>query len=190
MKFFETIKIENGKIFHIDYHNKRLNKTIYENFHIKSNFNLQDYINPHESGFFRCKVIYDKDILDIRYFPYQQREIKSFKLIESNIDYDYKYLDRKKIDELFEKRDKADEIIIVKNGLITDTSIANIALFDGKKWLTPKKPLLYGTTRERLLKEKKIFEKDIKIEEIKKYKKIALMNAMIGFYIVEEGIIL
>ena len=98
-------------------------------------------------------------------------------------------IDRKEIDKLFEKRGKADDILIVKNGFITDTSIANIAFFDGKKWFTPKTCLLRGTTRERLLKEKKIFEKDIRVEDIKRYKKIALLNAMIGFYIVENCII-
>ena len=37
-----------------------------------------------------------------------------------------------------------DEILITRNGLLTDTSIANIALFNGKEWHTPKHPLLKG----------------------------------------------
>jgi len=190
MKFFETIKIDEGKIFNIDYHNKRLNKTIKENFFIDSQIDLKNFIDPPKRGLYRCKVIYDKKILDIKYYPYQKRKIKSFKLIQSDIEYSYKYLNREKLDALFEEKGKADEIIIVKNSLITDTSIANIAFFDTKRWITPKKPLLKGTMRENLLYKKIIFEEDIRVDQIKKFKKIALMNAMIGFYIIEEGIII
>ena len=189
-KFFETIKIVEGKIFNIDFHNKRLNETVLKNLKKVSDIDLKKYMEPPKTGLYRCKVIYDKDILNIKYYPYQKREIKSFKLVESDIDYSFKYLDRNEIDELFEKKDEADEIIIVKNSLITDTSIANIAFFDGKRWITPKTPLLKGTSRERLLKEKKIFEEEIRVKDIKKYKKIALLNAMVGFYIIEEGIII
>jgi len=190
MKFFETIKIDEGKIFNIDYHNKRLNKTIKENFFIDSQIDLKNFIDPPKRGLYRCKVIYDKKILDIKYYPYQKRKIKSFKLIQSDIEYSYKYLNREKLDALFEEKGEADEIIIVKNSLITDTSIANIAFFDTKRWITPKKPLLKGTMRENLLYKKIIFEEDIRVDQIKKFKKIALMNAMIGFYIIEEGIII
>ncbi|WP_187647882.1 aminotransferase class IV family protein [Nitrosophilus labii] len=188
--FFETIKIEDGKVFHIDYHNKRLNKTITDNFGLKKDIKLQNFIESPPSGLYRCKIIYDRDILQISYYPYKIREIKKLKLIKSDIDYSYKYLDRNDIDTLFEKRGEADDVLIVKEGYITDTSIANIAFFDGKKWLTPKKPLLKGTTRERLLKEQKVFLADIKVKDLKKFEKFALMNAMIGFYEIKEGIII
>ena len=72
------------------------------------------------------------------------------------MNYDLKYFDRKIFDDL-KKNIKADDILIIKNGFITDTSIANILFFDGKKWITPKKPLLKGTVRERLLRMKLIF---------------------------------
>ncbi len=188
--FFETIKIEDGKILYIDYHNKRLNKTITDNFGLKKDIKLQNYIEPPNSGLYRCKIVYDRDILQISYYPYKIREIKKLKLIEADIEYSYKYLDRNNIDTLFEKKGEADDVLIVKEGYITDTSIANIAFFDGKKWLTPKKPLLKGTTRERLLKEEKVFLADIKAKDLKKFEKFALMNAMIGFYEIKEGIII
>ena len=107
-------------------------------------------------------------------------------MIEDNkIDYSYKYCNRTPIDRLLTKT-KYSEILIIKNGLITDTSIANIGFStDGKIFFTPKTPLLKGTTRNYLLDKKIIFEKDITVKSIRNYKKIALFNAIIGFRVFE-----
>ena len=51
--------------------------------------------------------------------------------------------------------------LIVKDGYLTDTSIANIALYDGYTWFTPAHPLLRGTKRAELLNKQLIVEKDI-----------------------------
>jgi len=182
MQYFETIKCNDNEVFNLEYHNNRVSQTI------GLNLNLQEYVYPTSSELLRCKLIYSNDgIEDVQYFKYQKREIKTFKIIFSDeIDYSKKYLDRRSIDSLFNQKGSSDEIIIVKNDLLTDTSIANIAIFDGASWITPIKPLLYGTTRARLLEEKMIFEKDITLEMLKNAKKIALMNAMIDFDILEE----
>lgn len=46
--------------------------------------------------------------------------------------------DRTQLDELFSKRENCDEVIILKNGIVTDTSIANIAIFYENTWITSK----------------------------------------------------
>jgi 4-amino-4-deoxychorismate lyase len=69
---------------------------------------------------------------------------------------------------------------------VTDTSIANVAFYKDGLWFTPKKPLLEGTTRARLLNAGKIIEKDIGVKELKNYSKVALMNAMIDFDIITK----
>lgn len=182
MKFFETIKCEDEEIFNLDYHNKRISKTV------GLNLNLQEYIYPPSTELLRCKVVYsDEGIESVEYFKYKKKKINSFKLIfDDKIDYSKKYLDRNSLDKLYKQKDNADEIIIIKNGIVTDTSIANITIYDGNNWITSINPLLYGTTRARLLNEKKIFEKDITVEMLEKAEKIALMNAMIGFDIIED----
>lgn len=186
MEYFETIKCDDYEVFNLDYHNQRVANTI------GLNLNLQDYIYPPSHKLYRCKLIYNEyEILEVQYFEYQKKQIKSFKLVfDDNIEYSKKYLNREKLDELFSKKEEADEIIIIKDGFVTDTSIANIAIFDGTNWLTPKEPLLQGTTRTRLLNEKVLIEKDITVPMLKKAKKIALMNAMIDFDILDEFIIL
>ncbi|WP_152018176.1 aminotransferase class IV family protein [Aliarcobacter butzleri] len=177
IKYFETIKCEDFEVFNLDYHQKRVANTI------GLNINLQEYINPISEELLRCKLIYDENgVVDVLYFPYKKREIKSFKIIFDNeIEYSKKYLNRAKLDELYEKKDDCDEVIIIKDGIVTDTTIANIAIFYENSWITSKNCLLGGTTRARLLEEKKLFEKDITLDMLKNASKVALMNTMIGF---------
>ncbi len=183
---FETIKVFDKKAYNLKYHQIRMQKSIKRIFNKKRSFNLQKLITPPSRDFYRCKIIYSDKIEDISFYEYYPRKIESFKLIKSDIEYNYKFLNREEIDELFLQRGSCDEIIIVRNGKITDTSIANIAFFDSRRWITPKSPLLKGTTRARLLEKKKILARDIYIEEIKFMEKIAVMNALIGFKIINN----
>lgn len=185
-KLLETIKCLDAYALHLDYHQKRFDlsrKTLgYTD-------NIKLLLDPPDLGLYRCRIIYEKEIESIEYIPYVKKEISSFKLVHSDISYELKYENRDEINTLVKNNKNYDEIIIVKDGLITDTSIANICFFDGEQWLTPKKALLNGTTRERLLDENKIITADIHFKEINKYSKIALINAMVGFDIIENAII-
>lgn len=180
--FFETIKCDDFEIFNLEYHQKRVARTI------GKNFDLREYINPPTNELLRCKIVYNKDdILSVDYFPYQRRDINSFKILfDDSLDYSKKYLNRDKLDELFFKKDACDEIIIVKNEIVTDTSIANIAIFYDGVWITSKNCLLEGTSRAKLIEKKEIFEKDISLDMLKNASKIALMNAMIDFYEIKD----
>lgn len=182
IKYFETIKCDDFEAFNLDYHNKRITNAI------GLNLNLQEYIYPISDELLRCKVIYDKNgIIDIQYFLYEKREINSFKLIFDNeISYSKKFFNRNNLNKLFEKKENNDEIIIIKNKIVTDTSIANIAIYYENTWITSKNCLLRGTTRDRLINEKSLIERDITIKMLKKASKIALMNAMIGFDVKEN----
>ena len=181
---FETIKIQNGKSFFLDYHQNRLNSSRFKLFGFKNRLELR--LSPPKEGLFRCKVLYEKKIEDISYFSYTPKKIESLKVISSNIDYSFKYANRESFNTLLEKNSSFDEVIIEKNGYLTDTTISNIAFLSSNGWITPKKPLLEGTTRKRLIKKGFLIEKEIKKEEIKEYSKVALMNAMIGFKILNN----
>ena len=182
IKYFETIKCDDYEIYNLDYHNKRIANTI------GLNINLQEYIYPESSELLRCKVIYNKDeILEVQYFAYKKRDINKYKFVfDDEIDYSKKYLNRNTLDKLYEEKDDCDEVIIVKNNIVTDTSIANIAIYYENSWITSKNCLLRGTTRDRLINEKVLIEKDISVQMLKETTKIALMNAMIGFDIKED----
>ena len=79
---------------------------------------------------------------------------------------------------LFALRGEADEVVIIRNGLLTDTSYSNIALFDGRHWVTPRQPLLRGTMRQSLLDAGVLTEQDIKAEDWSSYRRVSLINAM------------
>lgn len=186
-KYLESIKIEDGKIFHLEWHQKRMD-VVFQELLKKEPYQLEHLFSrvPHD-GLWRCRVVYNADSIKLEYLPYKKRKIEHLKLIYNNeIAYRYKYAKREKLEKLFALREQAEDILIVQNSYLTDTSIANIALFDGEQWFTPKKPLLYGTTRARLLDEGKIYEQNIKVEDVKHFKKLALMNAMIDFDIIAE----
>jgi 4-amino-4-deoxychorismate lyase len=187
--FLETIKAEHGQTFHLDYHQRRLERTL-DAFNIKQHYDLSELLDPPKEGLIRCRVLYDDAHASVVYLPYVPRTFKTLQaVIDDEIEYGFKYANRTALDLDYEARGECDEIVIVKNGLLTDTTIANIALSDGKRWVTPKTPLLHGTTRERLIDEGKLEEVDIPLEELWRYKRCALMNAMIGFVEIENGII-
>jgi 4-amino-4-deoxychorismate lyase len=182
--FLETIRAVDGEIYNLSYHQKRY-ESVLNSLGISNYTNLHSLLNPPIDGTYRCRVLYTKQRIEVSYHPYTKRSIKTLKLVyDDAIVYDKKYADRTKLDALFSKKEKADDILIIKNNFVTDTSIANIAFYDGKKWLTPKNPLLKGTTRARLLEAGKIFEQDIAVKDLQNHTKVALLNVMIDFDII------
>lgn len=181
-QLFETIKCRDGELYNLKFHQARFEKAQNEYFGISPHANLFKEIEIPEfakTGLFRCRVTYSKQIEKIEFIPHRYREIKSLKLMEENkIDYTFKYTDRENLQKLFELRGNCDDIIIVKNGNITDSFAANIVLFDGNKWLTPDTPLLPGTQRAKLLTERIIFEEKIKVNDLGNFEKIGLINAL------------
>jgi len=180
-ELLETIKIEDGQIMNIEWHNRRFNKSRLELFNEKKVLNLEEFIEAPKEGLYRCRILYNKKIKSIESIPYVPKTVNSFKIVKSNIDYSYKYSDRIELNKLL--LNSYDDIIIEKNGFLTDTTIANIAFYNGKQWITPKKPLLAGTMREKLLSKEFLIVKNIKKKDIQSYSHFALMNAMIGFQI-------
>ncbi|MFP4332332.1 MAG: aminotransferase class IV [Campylobacterales bacterium] len=184
MLLFESIKVVDGAACNLNYHQKRVENSL----GFTPSFDIKNLIKTNSKSLQKAKLIYNSsgEVESLEISAYKKRDIKSFRLVESNLEYDKKYLDREEIDGLFAKKGIADEILITQNSLLKDTSIANIALFIDKKWLTPAKPLLKGTTRERLLQEEKIFESMLIVDDLKLCSKIALLNAMVEFYVVED----
>lgn len=186
MKFFETIKIQNNKTFNLEYHQERFEKTYFENFGTKTNINLVDILDTNFSDITRAKVIYNKTDIKVEYFAYIPKNIKTIQIVHSdNIIYNYKFFDRIAIEKLVQNT-RSDEIAIFQNGLLSDSSIANIAIFEDGVWLSPTKPLLFGTTLKRYVDSGKILLGEIDIKRFKKAQKIAFLNAMIDFKIYES----
>ena len=180
MTLLETIKCENGKLTNLRFHQERFELArkelgFFETILLKDCISIPKKCRK---GLFRCRVLYSKQIEKIEFVPHQFRKIQTLKLVYDNdIDYHLKFSQRDYLDHLFNKRENCDDILIVKNGFITDSWTANPVFFDGLKWWTPNTPLLPGTQRAKLLAEGKIAECAIKPEDFSKFQKIGLVNA-------------
>jgi len=181
----ESIKLKDGAIQNLEYHQMRMNRSMDELFPKGKKINLATVISIPDnfaSGIFKVRVLYGNSVQKIEIEPYTFRTIQSLKVVHhESIDYHLKYTDRQILQKLFAQRENSDDIIIVKNGLATDSFAANLLFFDGETWVTPNSPLLKGTKRQFLIDQGIIFEKKIRVEDIRSYQKIGLVNAMIGF---------
>lgn len=223
--FIETIRVEDGTVYNIDYHTERLNRTRAAFWKDCAPLDLREFVSldslqssqqslqsPQSSqslqfsqssqfsralsplhslqstqslaGIHKCRVLYGREIEEITCTPYQMREVSSLRLIAADtVDYTYKSANRDELNALYARRGVADDVLIVKDGFLTDTSIANVALYDEKMemWCTPSRPLLRGTKRAELIDKKIIVEREIPQSHLGEYSKIMLFNAMIDW---------
>ncbi len=184
-RYIETIKVEDGVPENLKYHQARYEETMMY-LGVKDKIeDLQKIIGkllPY-TGVYKLRVVYSAGgIEEISLSKYGIRPINSLKLVrDDEVTYALKEEDRSRLNELHALRGIADETLIVKNGYITETTYANVAMYDGKRWVTPSNPLLRGTKRQRLIEEGVIAEGEILAEDLNKYQKIAIFNAMIEF---------
>lgn len=180
--FIETIKINNGRRENLAGHSYRMNKCRNAHFHEIREIDLADIIKvpeKHQDGIVKCRVTYGRSIEKVEFEPYVFRNPRSFILVNGDdVDYGYKYVDRSSLKRLFDSKGGADDIIIVKDGLITDTYYANILLQKEDKWFTPRSPLLHGTFRAKLLYDYQVQEADISNSDIYNYDALRIINAM------------
>jgi len=182
----ETIKIAEGEIANLPYHQNRCNQSRQTLFQSADILDLASVIEPPPTGLYRCRIVYAEKLHSIEYIPYVPKEINSLKIVPSSIDYDLKYANRDVFNALLASNKEVDEVIIEKEGYLTDITIANIAFYDGEQWFTPENPLLKGTMRAKLINEGFLQQREIRKEDLKNYTQVALINAMIGFKILNH----
>lgn len=181
-QFIETMCVEQGKIINLDYHLERIKNTRKHFWNTEKTVPTDQLSALASTQDSRAKLrfTYDKEnIYDLSCTPYNTRKIERLKLLESNdIEYRYKSVDRSEINLLKAQTEPTDEIIIVKQNRLTDTSYTNIALFDGSQWITPSTPLLKGTRRAQLLEAGRLIEREVLATDLKSFQSISLINAM------------
>jgi len=190
----ESLLVKNGWFYNLDLHEERMNSAMAKVYGNSEFVELEDLLyskltkwmesNGEDviTGKIKCRVLYEREVLDVEFAPYVMRTIKSLKVVyDDSIDYSIKTADRSALNKLYEQRGECDDILIIKEGLVRDAWAANVLFFDGNEWFTPRKPLLEGTKRRLLLNLEMIKEADIRVNEIKNYQKVRLINAMIDF---------
>jgi 4-amino-4-deoxychorismate lyase len=181
---FEAIQVRNGIVQNPAFHNARLNRSRRELFGSSDEINVESAISvPAEAlrGTFKCRITYGgAGIESVEFAPYRMRSIAGIMLVrDDTIGYSHKYCDRDVFDRLMALRGECDDILIVRGGMITDTSFSNVVFHDGTRWITPATYLLPGTRRAGLLQKGSIIEKEIGIKDLPKFSRVSFINAMI-----------
>lgn len=179
----ESIKAEDGQVFLLDYHQDRLERSFLGVYHRSCPWRLKDLLPPiPHQGLYKIRFLYNESAHSIEVLPYVAKEIKTLQLIEiGEYRYPYKWTDRSFINAAYAKRGDCDDVLMIREGLLTDTSYANIVLFDGNKWLTPAIPLFEGVQRSYLLDHSIIQPASIAITDLSHYQGFQLINAMNSF---------
>lgn len=191
LTFIETVKVVDGEIINIELHERRSCETILYHYGIKRILPFKALLGSLEEvvdkGVFKLRVVYSYEVLNFSLTPYKPRDIKTLKLIDGGeIDYSYKYENRDSLNNLLLLKGECDDILIVKNGLITDTSYCNFVFGDGVSLYTPANPLLKGTKRESLLKSGVVIERDLPAVDLLCFSSFYIINSMIDISPVYE----
>ncbi|MFZ1675679.1 MAG: aminotransferase class IV [Saprospiraceae bacterium] len=191
-QFLETICIRDGMPQHLDWHQRRIKNTMQHLFPaIQHEWELIDLIRPplrFMQGTVRCRVLYNQAELTVHYFEYRLHSIQRLQLIEipDAYDYKYKYADRIVLENLYTQRKESDDILMTRDGWITDTSIANIAFSKNGRWYSPSIPLLAGTTWKRLISSGIMIPSPIHKSQLGLFDSFKIFNAMNEWESAEE----
>lgn len=180
---FETIFISQGRPMFANYHWERMKHSAESLWGIRLSFGpgalLALPFTPEYNKVYRCRMEYDTENCFMRMEEYHYHPIRTLQLVEAGtMDYPFKFTDRRMIEERYARRGTCHDILIVRDGMITDTSTANIVFRKEGKLYTPSAPLLRGTARARLLNKGKINEISISVDELGRYSGFTLINAL------------
>lgn len=178
----ETLCIRDGEVLYPEYHHRRMKASAAALF---PGYQPPDPAELWASqriesikGIYRWRIVYGPEGFQSEVIPYQYKPIHSLKLIPTDINYSYKFADRTELEKLHQQRGEADEVLLVKDCRITDTTIANIIFIKGDQLFTPSSPLLMGTALRRLLDEGRVVACEIKPEDITNFEAFWLVNAL------------
>lgn len=177
---FETIRVDWGLAHLLSYHQERLERSYQQFFKKSCPWELASILPQlPATGLFKLRFLYNDHSYSFEIVPYKSKTINSLKLIEiDDYQYDLKFTDRSFIDQTFALRGDCDDVLMTKNGYLTDTSYCNILLFDGIEWVTPEKPLFKGVQRQYLLDQKIVASRSIHTHDLNQYQECQLVNAL------------
>ena len=145
---------------------------------------LQNLPREYKTGRVMMRTVYDATgVSSVTSQQYQLHPVRSIRCVEADhLRYLLKSTHRNGITHCVEQRENCDDVLILRHNLLTDTSIANIALWheEQQRWMTPTRPLLRGTHRAALLRSGTIIEDAaLTLDRLEEFSRIRLFNAMI-----------
>lgn len=181
-RLIETICVKDGELLHLSDHQERMDRSVFHLFGSRQAPDLEKHLKvppEYRMGWIKCRVVYQHTIEEISWQTYHLRPIASIALVHDNLlDYSLKYENRS-VFEKYIRTAQTDDVIIVRDGYLTDTSYANIILKSGSEWVTPSTPLLQGTQRKRLIESHVISEEPVRVTDLRKFEGLKYINAML-----------
>lgn len=179
---FETIKVVRRVAENIDGHNERVARSRRALLGLQDQLDLRTHIVVPPTlgeGMYRCRVAYAKTVESIEFVPYRPPSIKTLQVVNADhVHYNHKFVDREAINALV-RGSGADDILMLIDGEITDLSIANIAFFDGHRWVSPERPMLAGTKRSLLISRGVLSIERITTGDLSRFSNAAPISAML-----------
>lgn len=188
---FESIKALHGKLYNTYWHETRMryaSRMLWGKEMADIDWDSIEQLIPTD-GLFKLKLFYNETDFTTEIQVYQKRPINQLIIVEDDeIRYHLKFSQRNVWLAYTNNLLPNQDIIVEQNGYLTDSSYANIALWNGNEWHTPKTPILHGTQRSFLLANNELVEKNIRMKDLGNYKKISLINAMLDLGELEIGV--
>ncbi|UKH16653.1 aminotransferase class IV family protein [Actinobacillus pleuropneumoniae] len=180
---FETIAIIDGEPQNLAYHQQRFESAMKQYFNAQPKWQLAEVIcvpDEFQQGSVRCRIDYNASEFQQQFFFYSQRKINVFQCVYTeNLDYRFKYSDRKRLDSL--KTLQADEVIIINNGKVSDCTIGNLLFLKQGQWFSSQDYLLKGTQLSKLLEAGMVQLVQITSQDLPQYEQVMMVNALNPF---------
>ncbi|WGE33074.1 aminotransferase class IV family protein [Actinobacillus genomosp. 1] len=180
---FETIAIIDGEPQNLAYHQQRFEGAIKQYFNAQPQWQLAKVIcvpDKFQQGSVRCRIDYNASEFQQQFSLYSPRKINSFQCVYTeDLDYRFKYSDRKRLDSL--KTLQADEVIIINNGKVSDCTIGNLLFLKQGQWFSSQDYLLKGTQLSKLLEAGIVQLVQITSQDLPQYEQVMMVNALNPF---------
>lgn len=171
MRLIETIKIVDGKCLNMEYHCRRAGFAIPE----------PTIADGFDHGVVKWRIVHGDGLpIESSMSHYVKPGISSLATVDASaVEYSQKYENRSDLNRLFALRGGCDDVLIIRDGMVSDTSFCNIVFENECGLFTPSTPLLRGTKRQKLIDEGLVSECPISARDISTYRRAYLINAMI-----------
>lgn len=181
---FESVCVRQGHALRPEAHRARFARSYQIRYGQPPPFDLFEGIEPEPglTGVHKLRICYGRKGRRWEFIPYTPRQVNSLRIVsDALIQYPHKTTDRRGLSRLYRMKGDCDDVLIAREGRVTDTSYSNIAFLLRGRWFTPDPPLLAGTHRAVLLEEGSIEACPIRVSEVPEFEGFQLINAMMEF---------
>jgi 4-amino-4-deoxychorismate lyase len=179
--FVEEIKCSGGEYHNLECHAIRMDRTLRHFFGKRFvHEHLREFLpEPPDRSTLKCTLIYSDAVLSAELAPWAPPAVKTMGVVAvEGLDFIYKLEDRSELAKIREFAG-ADEVVIIRNGFVTNCSTGNLVFRDREGVLhTPLHYIHAGTKRALLVKSKKVTTHPIKASSIHSYDRVMIINAM------------